>query len=59
MLLGRRPRRIVYVSCDLASLQRDLSALLAAGYRADAATAFDMFPQTSHLESVVRLVRST
>jgi 23S rRNA (uracil1939-C5)-methyltransferase len=56
-LLARKPRRIVYVSCDLASLRRDLGELLAAGYRADAAGGFDMFPQTSHMEAVVRLVR--
>lgn len=57
-LLARRPRRIVYVSCDLPTLQRDLATLLAGGYRADAAAAFDMFPQTGHLESAVRLVRA-
>jgi 23S rRNA (uracil1939-C5)-methyltransferase len=55
-IVARRPRRIVYVSCDAASLRRDLGELAAAGYRVDAAAAFDMFPQTSHLESLVRLV---
>jgi 23S rRNA (uracil1939-C5)-methyltransferase len=55
VLIERRPSRIVYVSCDLASLRRDLSRLRAAGYRIDAAVGLDMFPQTAHLESVVRL----
>ena len=54
-LLPRKPTRIVYVSCDLATLERDLRALTDAGYRIDRALAFDMFPQTAHLESVVRL----
>lgn len=56
-LIARGPARIVYVSCDLASLRRDLGTLLAAGYRVDAACALDMFPQTAHLESVLRLRR--
>jgi 23S rRNA (uracil1939-C5)-methyltransferase len=56
-LLARRPTRIVYVSCDLATLERDLRTLTDAGYRIDRALAFDMFPQTAHLESVVRLQR--
>jgi 23S rRNA (uracil1939-C5)-methyltransferase len=56
-LLARRPARIVYVSCDLTTLRRDLGVLVAAGYQLDAAAAFDMFPHTAHLESVVRLVR--
>jgi 23S rRNA (uracil1939-C5)-methyltransferase len=56
-ILARRPKRIVYVSCDLATLRRDLGALAQAGYEPDAAAAFDMFPQTSHVESVVRLRR--
>jgi 23S rRNA (uracil1939-C5)-methyltransferase len=56
-VVTRRPRRIVYVSCDAASLRRDLGELAGAGYRVDAAAAFDMFPQTSHLEALVRLTR--
>jgi 23S rRNA (uracil1939-C5)-methyltransferase len=55
-IVARRPKRIVYVSCDGATLRRDLGELAASGYRVDAAAAFDMFPQTSHLEAVVRLV---
>ena len=58
-LLARlRPVRLVYVSCDMASLRRDLARLNDRGFGAEAATAFDMFPQTAHLEAVVLLKRS-
>ncbi|MEM7136870.1 MAG: methyltransferase domain-containing protein [Myxococcota bacterium] len=50
-------RRIVYVSCDTATLARDLRLACNEGFAIDEAVAFDMFPQTAHLESVVRLVR--
>jgi 23S rRNA (uracil1939-C5)-methyltransferase len=53
-----RPKRIVYVSCDPGTLGRDLRALGAAGYVADSAAAFDMFPRTAHVEALVRLVRA-
>lgn len=52
-----RPARVVYVSCDPATLGRDLGALAAHGYALDAAEAFDMFPQTSHVETVARMIR--
>jgi 23S rRNA (uracil1939-C5)-methyltransferase len=54
-LLATRPARIVYVSCDLATLRRDLGELRAGGFEAREAFAFDMFPQTAHLETVVLL----
>lgn len=50
-----RPERIVYVSCDPPTLRRDLRTLAEAGYLVDRALAFDMFPQTAHVEAVVRL----
>jgi 23S rRNA (uracil1939-C5)-methyltransferase len=50
-----RPPRLTLVSCDPATLARDLSGLLAAGYRIEAITLVDLFPQTYHLETVVRL----
>ncbi len=49
--------RLTYVSCDPATLARDLVLLLAAGYRVDAAHLVDLFPQTYHVESVLQLVR--
>jgi 23S rRNA (uracil1939-C5)-methyltransferase len=49
--------RVVYVSCDPATLARDLVPLLAAGYGVEQAHLVDLFPQTYHLESVVHLVR--
>ena len=51
------PKRVVYVSCDTATLPRDLQLATAKGYRIDRLIGFDMFPQTAHLESLVRLVR--
>jgi 23S rRNA (uracil1939-C5)-methyltransferase len=51
------PRRVIYVSCDTATLARDLRLATAKGYRIDRLIGFDMFPHTAHLESLVRLVR--
>ena len=57
-LARRRPDRIVYVSCDVATQARDLRALGESGYRLDQVQAFDMFPNTAHIETVVALDRS-
>ena len=54
-ILALRPQRISYVSCDPATLARDLKGLIAGGYRLDAIAAFDMFAQTHHVETVVHL----
>lgn len=52
----RRPQTIVYVSCDPPTLGRDLAAFARHGYRPETVRAFDLFPDTYHLETVVRLV---
>lgn len=57
-LLARcNPRRIVYVSCDPATLGRDLAALIQSGYRLHRLQLVDMFPQTHHLETIATLHR--
>jgi 23S rRNA (uracil1939-C5)-methyltransferase len=56
LLAQWKPRRITYVSCDPATLARDLVSLLAAGYKLEQAHLIDLFPQTYHLESVLHLV---
>jgi 23S rRNA (uracil1939-C5)-methyltransferase len=57
-LLGRiGAPALVYVSCDPATLARDLRELLNAGYAIERITLADLFPQTFHLETVVRLRR--
>jgi 23S rRNA (uracil1939-C5)-methyltransferase len=50
-----RPRRISYVSCDPATLARDIKPLVQAGYEIESIKGFDMFPQTHHVETVVHL----
>jgi len=55
-ILKLMPQRISYVSCDPATLARDLKKLIAGGYHLDTITAFDMFPQTHHVETVVHLL---
>ncbi|MBI3932416.1 MAG: class I SAM-dependent RNA methyltransferase [Acidobacteria bacterium] len=52
---ARRPAAIVYVSCDPPTLARDLQRLRGLGYRADAVSALDLFPDTFHVETIVRL----
>ncbi len=49
--------RVRYVSCDPATLARDLAPLLAAGYQIEEAHLFDLFPGTFHIESVMLLAR--
>jgi len=49
---------MVYVSCDPATLARDLKALTLERFRIESMTLVDMFPQTFHLETVVRLKRA-
>ena len=51
------PRRIVYVSCDPATLARDVALLKERGYRLKNAMAADLFPRCAHVESIVCLSR--
>jgi 23S rRNA (uracil1939-C5)-methyltransferase len=50
-----KPKRISYVSCDPATLARDLKKLIVGGYSITSIQALDMFPQTHHVETVVLL----
>ena len=53
------PEKIVYISCNPATLSRDLASLIPGGYHLTRLVPVDMFPQTHHLESVALLERST
>lgn len=52
------PERVVYVSCDPATLARDLKRFSELGYRAERAVAADLFPGTGHVETVCLLLRA-
>ncbi len=54
-LIRRRPRRIVYVSCDAATFARDVKLLCAGGFGLGEVKAFDLFPMTEHVELVASL----
>jgi 23S rRNA (uracil1939-C5)-methyltransferase len=58
LLAALRVKRIVYVSCDPATLARDTRLFLETGYHVEEVHMVDLFPQTFHIESVVRLARS-
>jgi len=57
LLASLRVKRICYVSCDPATLARDLKLLLETGYNVEEVHMVDLFPQTFHIETVVRLGR--
>lgn len=52
-----QPERVVYVSCDSATMARDVKRFATLGYRAVRACAVDLFPRADHVETVVQLVR--
>ena len=54
-ILKMRPKRLVYVSCDSATLARDLKYLCSQGYELKCGRAFDNFPMGGHVETVVLL----
>lgn len=55
-IVKMHPRSIIYVSCDVSTLARDLRALIDAGYRAERIRAFDFFPNTHHAEIAAHLL---
>ena len=57
-IASSRARRVVYVSCDPATLARDLRTLTEGGFRVLAVETFEMFPHTSHVETLVALARA-
>lgn len=58
-ILKMRPERVVYVSCDSATLARDLRYLADGGYMVERGRCCDMFPGTVHVETIVELSRKT
>ena len=54
-ILGLKPPCVVYVSCDLATVARDVRRFIEAGYRLSHVEAFDLFPNTAHVETLVVL----
>lgn len=56
-VVDAKPTKIIYVSCDPATLARDIKILTQQGYKFEKAQAIDMFPHTGHVEAVTRLVR--
>ena len=57
-MIEAAPNRIVYVSCDSATLARDVKILIEGGYELEIVQPVDMFPQTSHVECVAKLTKS-
>ncbi len=56
-IAGMSPKRVVYVSCDPATLARDLKSFAEEGYKTTEITPVDMFPRTAHVESVALAVK--
>ncbi|MCJ7696690.1 MAG: 23S rRNA (uracil(1939)-C(5))-methyltransferase RlmD, partial [Anaerolineaceae bacterium] len=53
------PPEMIYISCDPATLSRDLKYFIEDGYELLGIQAFDLFPQTYHIESISHLVKSS
>lgn len=54
-LVRMNPNKIVYISCNPVTLERDLSYVVKYGYKVIKAIPVDMFPMTEHVEAVVKL----
>ena len=54
-----KPQRIVYVSCNPATLARDLAILKGVGYITQEVQPVDLFPQTSHVENIALIIRKS
>ncbi len=59
VLLDRKPQHIVYMSCDPATMARDTAALVENGYEILKLQVLDMFPQTSHIETLILLKKQS
>jgi 23S rRNA (uracil1939-C5)-methyltransferase len=55
LIAKNKPERIIYVSCNPSTLARDLSYLQKAGYRVESVKIIDLFPQTFHIETIVKM----
>ena len=53
------PEQLVYVACDPVALARDVAALQAQGYELTRLRAFDLFPNTHHVEAVATMTRTS
>lgn len=56
-LITRKPEHIFYISCMPPTLARDLKGLFASGYQIHSIKGYDMFPHTTHVETLVHLIR--
>ena len=57
-IAGQKARTVIYVSCDVATFARDARRLVDAGYRLSHLEAFDLFPNTAHVEALAVFTRS-
>jgi len=56
-VISKNPKRVIYVSCNPATLARDLKLFVKSGFKIAEVQPVDMFPQTSHVETIVRIYR--